>query len=62
MLESLFKNKVVAKVGKFIKKEAPIQIISCEFSKTFTNTFFMEHLSQLLLDLNKHDSTTSFEN
>ena len=35
--------------GNFIKKEALAQVFSCEFSETFKNTYFKEHLRWLLL-------------
>ena len=33
----------------FTKKETLTQVLSCEFCKTFKNTFFIEHLQWLLL-------------
>ena len=32
------------KIRKLIKKEIPSQLLSCEFLKTFKNTFFIEQL------------------
>ena len=36
----------------FIKKEALVQVFSCEFCEIFKNIFFMEHLPWLLLIFN----------
>ena len=44
MLESLF-NKVDPKDTK----EAPTQLLSCEYFEIFENTFFTEHVQWLLL-------------
>ena len=44
---SLFFNKVAGlrrKIYKFIKKETPTQVFSCEICKNFKNTYFEEHL------------------
>ena len=32
------------KIRELIKKEIPSQLLSCEFLKTFKNTFFIEQL------------------
>ena len=51
VLESLF-NKATGLIScKFIKREAPTQVFSCEYHKMFENTFFTEHLRWLLLKI-----------
>ena len=34
----------VPEAGNFIKKEALLQVFSCEFCEIFNNTFFTKHL------------------
>ena len=46
--EYLFKWQL----SNFIKKETLAQVLSCEFCEFFKNTFFIEHLRWLLLNLN----------
>ena len=36
---------------KFIQKEAQAQMISCETSKTFKSTYFVEHLLTAASDI-----------
>ena len=43
LCQSLFLNKV-AGLSNFIKKETLAQVFSCQFSGTFKNTQFREHL------------------
>ena len=43
LCQSLFLNKV-AGLSNFIKKETLAQVFSCQFSGTFKNTHFREHL------------------
>ena len=38
--QSLFINKVVRAASNFIEKEALAEVLSCEFCKSFNNTFF----------------------
>ena len=45
MLEFLFDKIEDLKV----RKETPTQVFSCEYCKTFKNTFYSEHLQWLLL-------------
>ena len=44
VLESLFNQVVSLRACKFIKKESPAQVLSCEFYKIFKNVYFVEHL------------------
>ena len=39
------------KACNFIKKETLAQVFSCEFCEIFKNTFFVEHVWWLLLDI-----------
>ena len=45
---SLIFNKV-ATACSFIKKETPVQVLSCEYCEIFKNIFFREHLRTELL-------------
>ena len=51
LCQSLFLKKVQAKAGNFIKNETLAQMFFCEFCEIFKNTFFTEHLRQLVLYL-----------
>ena len=44
VLESLFNKAAGLPVCKFIKKETPIQVFSCDYCKVFKKTYFEEHL------------------
>ena len=57
MLESLF-NKLCS---NFIKKETPTQVISCEHSEIFKNTYYEKHLQLLLLCTSPVSSTIVFQ-
>ena len=50
VLESLSNNATGLMAFNSIKKEAPSQVFSCEYHKTFDNTF-MEHFWWLLLKM-----------
>ena len=43
LCQSHFFNKVAGQACNFIKKEALVQVFSCEFCEISTNTFFTEH-------------------
>ena len=45
-----FLIKLQAEACNFIEKETLAQVFSCEFWEIFKNTFFIEHLSWLLLN------------
>ena len=49
LYQSLFLLKLQAYSCNFIKKEASAMVCSCEFCKTFKNTFLIEHLKWLPL-------------
>ena len=40
----------------FFKKETLAQLFSCEFCKTFRNTFFTEYIWKTLLDLRPNEN------
>ena len=44
VLESLFNKAAGLPVCKFIKKETPIQVFSCDYCKVFKKTYFEEYL------------------
>ena len=50
LCQRLFFNKV-ALLLNFIKKETLAQLLSCEFCKIFKNTFFLEHLRWLFVNI-----------
>ena len=50
MLESVF-NEVASLGMQLYYKETQIQLLSCECCKIFKNSFFIEHLCRLLLQL-----------
>ena len=54
LCQSLFFNKVAGLTCIFIKKETLAQVTSCEFCEIFKNTFLIEHLGRLLLNISKH--------
>ena len=45
-----FRKKIV-NIHNFIKVYIQTQLFSCEYSKIFKNTFFIEHFCWLLLDV-----------
>ena len=51
LCQSLFLIKFQPSTCNFIKKEIVALIFSCEFCEIFKNTFFTEHLWELLLKL-----------
>ena len=44
VLESLFNKAAGLPVCKFIKKETPIQVFSCDYCKVFQKTYFEKYL------------------
>ena len=55
-----FLMKLQAQTCNFTKKEALIQIFSCEFCEFFKNNFFIEHLQWLLLEWMNFRYTTKY--
>ena len=51
VLKSLFNTVRGLKAYNFNKKETPTQVFSCKYHKIFKNSFFMEHLQWLLLNM-----------
>ena len=51
VLKSLFNTVRGLKACNFHKKETQTQVFSCEYHKIFKNSFFMEHLRWLLLNI-----------
>ena len=51
VLKSLFNTVRGLKACNFNKKDTPTQVFSCEYHKIFKNSFFMEHLQWLLLNI-----------
>ena len=51
VLKSLFSEIRGLKACNFNKKETPTEVFSCEYHKTFKNSFFIEHLWWLLLNM-----------
>ena len=50
LYQSLFCNKVAGlRPATFLKKEALVQVFSCEFCEIFKNIFFIETSGRLLL-------------
>ena len=47
---TLFNKVAGLKACKFVKKETPTQVLSCEISEIFKSNFFTEHLRRLLLN------------
>ena len=58
-VRAFFLNNV-AGACNIIKKEALVQVFSCEFCEIFKNTFFTEHLRWLLLYI--EDLCISYKN
>ena len=54
MCQSLFFDKV-ADLG--LKKEIPIQVLSCEISEIFKNTYFKEYLPSTASDIHNNNES-----